>query len=143
MWQVGAEVASCCAAMCQLRFNSLLMWLCVAVPCGIGWVRWPCMAVPYGIDWDEVDHWLTATWHCGGAHLLTWTNRRVPCGTQLLRCLNQGLPRGTVTAAEFLNWRPFLSPSCTQKDLCPQVAPRVALMKYEPLINLFNLFYLL
>jgi hypothetical protein len=55
MWQVGAEVASCCAAMCQLRFNSLLMWLCVAVPCGIGWVRWPCVAVPCGMDWGEVD----------------------------------------------------------------------------------------
>jgi hypothetical protein len=126
--KLGAEVASCCAAMCELRFNSLLMWLCVAVPCGIGWVRWPCMAVPCGIDWDEVDHWLTATWHCdgahlsgdlclGGAHLLTWTNRRVPRGTQLLRWLNQGLPRGTVIAAEFLNLCPSLSPSCTQSYL--------------------------
>jgi hypothetical protein len=78
-----------------------------------------------------------------GAHLLTWTNKRVSRGTQLLRWLNQGLPRGTVTATEFLNWRPFLSPSCTQKGLCPQVAPRVALIKSEPLINLFNLFYVL
>jgi hypothetical protein len=54
------------------------------------------MAVPCGIDWGEVDHWLTATWHCGGTHLsgdlylggdhlLTWTNRRVPRGTPLLR----------------------------------------------------------
>jgi hypothetical protein len=45
------------------------------------------------------------TWHCGGAHLsgdlcqggahlLTWTNGRVPRGTWLLRWLNQGLPRG-------------------------------------------------
>jgi hypothetical protein len=140
MWQVGAEVASCCAAMCQLRFNSLLMWLCVAVPCGIGW--------------GEVDHWLTATWQCGGAHLLgdlylggahllAWTNRRVPRGTQLLRWLNQGLPRGTIIAVEFLNWCPFSSQSCTQRGLCPQIAPRVALIKSQPLINLFNLFYLL
>jgi hypothetical protein len=155
MWQIGgAEVALCCVAMCQLRFNSLLMWLCVVVPCGICWVRWPCMAVPCGIDWDEVDHWLTATWHCdgahlsgdlclGGAHLLTWTNRRVPRGTQLLRWLNQGLPCGTVIVAEFLNWCPFLSPSCTQKGLYPQIVPRVALIKSEPLINLFNLFNLL
>jgi hypothetical protein len=54
------------------------------------------VAVPCGIDWGEVDHWLTATWHCGGArlsgdlclggtHLLTWTNGRVPRGTWLLR----------------------------------------------------------
>jgi hypothetical protein len=28
MWQAGAEMASCCAAMCQLGFDSLLMWLC-------------------------------------------------------------------------------------------------------------------
>jgi hypothetical protein len=40
MWQGGAEVASCCAAMCQLGFDSLLMWVAVAVPCGMGWVRW-------------------------------------------------------------------------------------------------------
>jgi hypothetical protein len=40
-----------------------LRWLAVVVPCGISWVRWPCVAMPCGIDWDEVDHWLTATWH--------------------------------------------------------------------------------
>jgi hypothetical protein len=56
MWQVRAEVASCCGAMCQLGFDSLLMWAAVAVPCGISLVRWPSMAVPCGIDWGEVDH---------------------------------------------------------------------------------------
>jgi hypothetical protein len=85
----------------------------------------------------EVDHWLAATWHydgthlsgylChGGAHLLTWTNGRVPRGTQLLRWPNQGLPCGTVIVIGFLNWRPFLSPNCTQNVLCPQVVPREA-----------------
>jgi hypothetical protein len=63
------------------------------------------VAVPCGIDWGEVDHWLTTTWHCSGAHLsgdlclggaylLTWTNGRVPRDTRLLKWLNQGLPRG-------------------------------------------------
>jgi hypothetical protein len=33
----GAEVASYCAAMCQLGFDSLLMWVAMDVPCGIGW----------------------------------------------------------------------------------------------------------
>jgi hypothetical protein len=92
MWHLAAEVASCCAAMCQSGFDSLLMWVVVAVPCGISLVRWPSVVVPCGISWDEVDHWLAATWHCGGAHLsgdlclggahlLTWTNGRVPRGT--------------------------------------------------------------
>jgi hypothetical protein len=60
----------------------------------------------------EVDHWLAATWHYGGAHLsgdlwqggahlLTWTNGRVPHGTQLLRWPNQGLPCGTVIVTSF------------------------------------------
>jgi hypothetical protein len=77
----------------------------MVVPYDIGWVRWLAVVVPCDIGWDEVDHWLTATWHyggahlsgdlcLGGAHLLTWTNRRVPRGTQLLRWLNQRLPRG-------------------------------------------------
>jgi hypothetical protein len=63
MWQVSAEVASCCAAMRQLGFDSLLLWVAVVVPCGISLVRWPSVAVPCGIDWDEMNHWLSATWH--------------------------------------------------------------------------------
>jgi hypothetical protein len=48
MWQAGAEVASCCAAMCELGFDSLLMWVVVAVPCGMGWVRWTTGWLPRG-----------------------------------------------------------------------------------------------
>jgi hypothetical protein len=40
-----------------------LRWLDVTVPCGIGILKWPPVVVPCGKDWDEVDHWLTATWH--------------------------------------------------------------------------------
>ena len=53
------------------------------VPCGTGLVRWPTLVMPcgmglgevallYGAMWqwsDEVAHWLSATWHLGGAHL--------------------------------------------------------------------------
>jgi hypothetical protein len=46
MWQAGAEVTSCCAVMCQLEFDSLLMWVAVAVPCGISLMRWSYVAVP-------------------------------------------------------------------------------------------------
>jgi hypothetical protein len=34
------------------------------------------------------------------------------------------------------------SPVCTQMSLCPQIAPRAALIKSQPLIFPFNLFYL-
>jgi hypothetical protein len=36
MWQAGAKVASCCIVMYQLGFDSLLMWVAVVVPCGMG-----------------------------------------------------------------------------------------------------------
>jgi hypothetical protein len=49
MWHLAAEVASCCAAMCQLGFDSLLMWVAVAVSCGISLVRWSSVVVPCGI----------------------------------------------------------------------------------------------
>jgi hypothetical protein len=48
MWQAGAEVASCCAVMYQLGFDSLLMWVAVAVPCGMGWMRWTTGWLPRG-----------------------------------------------------------------------------------------------
>jgi hypothetical protein len=49
--KLGAKMDSYCAAMCQLGFDSLLMWDVVAVPCGIGWARWLAVAVPCGIGW--------------------------------------------------------------------------------------------
>jgi hypothetical protein len=52
--KMGAEVVSCCAAMCQLGFDSLLMWITVTVSCGIGWVRCPAVVVPFGIGSGEV-----------------------------------------------------------------------------------------
>jgi hypothetical protein len=69
MWQAGAEMTSCCAVMYQLGFNSLLMWVVVFVPCGIGWVRWPAVAMPCGIGWGEVTLLWSAIWHSCGAHL--------------------------------------------------------------------------
>jgi hypothetical protein len=55
-------------------------------------LSWPAMWHKLG----ETAHYLAATWHYGGAHLsdvlrqgrahlLTWTNRRVPRGTAMLR----------------------------------------------------------
>jgi hypothetical protein len=46
--KLGAEVASCCAAMCELGFDSPLMWIAVAVPCGMGQVMWPNDRLPRG-----------------------------------------------------------------------------------------------
>jgi hypothetical protein len=48
MWQAGVEVASCCSAMCQLRFDLLLMWVAVVVPCGMGHMMRPNDRLPCG-----------------------------------------------------------------------------------------------
>jgi hypothetical protein len=49
----------------------------------------------------EVDHWLAVTWHCGRAHLLTWTDGRVPRDTRVLRWPNQEMPCGIVIVSGF------------------------------------------
>jgi hypothetical protein len=51
-------------------------------------MRWTTGWLPCG---TEVAH-LSCDLCLGGAHLLTWTNGRVPRGTWLLRWLNQRLP---------------------------------------------------
>jgi hypothetical protein len=48
MWHDWAELASCCAAMCQLGFDSLLMWVAVVVLCGMGHVMRPNDKLPRG-----------------------------------------------------------------------------------------------
>jgi hypothetical protein len=46
--KLGTEVASCCTIMCQLGFDSLLMWIAVVVPCDIGQVKWSNDRLPHG-----------------------------------------------------------------------------------------------
>jgi hypothetical protein len=84
------------------------------MPYGTSMLKWLSMVVSCGIDGGEVDHWLAATWHCGGAHLsdalrqggahlLTWTNEWVSHGTD----------------GELL-WVPKLYPECA---LSPKLYP--------------------
>jgi hypothetical protein len=153
MWHSWAEVAWCSCAMCQLGFDSLLMWVAVAVPCGISLVRWLSVVVSCGIHWDEVDHWLAATWHCGGAHLSVTCTRVGPtcwhgpmrgchvalgCWVGPIWCCHVAHPLSSSVLYLFC----FLHPVCTQDYCYPQIAPRVILIKSQPLINPFNLFYL-
>jgi hypothetical protein len=79
----------------------------------------------------------------GGAHLLTWTNGRLPRGTRLLSWPNLALPRGTPSL--FFS---FISPLFSVPSLYPGLwlspsCTRVILIKSQLLINPFNLFYLL
>jgi hypothetical protein len=81
-------------------------------------------------SWVEVALLWPTTWHCGGAHLsgdlclggahlLTWTNGRVPHGIDWVRWL---------LCWELL-WVPKFYPECV---MSPQVVPREALIKSQP-----------
>jgi hypothetical protein len=103
---------------------------------------------------------------------VTWLNDVLPRGMDWVRWTIDWLPRGTVVgltcqvtrarvgptcwhgpiglwhvphslSSVILYSMCFLRPICTQSCCCPQVVPRVTLIKSQPLICLFNLFYLL
>jgi hypothetical protein len=89
--------------MCLAVVFQIVRWLHGMLPRSMYLMMWWLEMLPCSIGLGEVDHWMTATWHyggahlsgdlcLGGAHLLMWTNRRVPRGTWLLRWLNQRLP---------------------------------------------------
>jgi hypothetical protein len=104
-----------------------------------GGVRWTCQSLPRGMlvgPTCQVSIVVGPTW-------LRWTNRRLPCGTDMLRWPNEVLTRVTLSLFSDSVCVCLGSPVCTQMSLCPQVAPRVILIKSQPLINPFNLFYLL
>jgi hypothetical protein len=118
--------------------NSLLMWVVVVVPCGMVCWGGPVMASHVAHWWDspvrcltsgwdplaDMDQWEAATWHT------------------VLRWLNQGLSRGMLARGGCWAVGFFRSPNCTQGVLCPQIVPREILINSQPLINSFNLFYL-
>jgi hypothetical protein len=106
-----------------------------------------------------------------GAHLLTWTNKRLSrgpiChlalwwgppvsdlyqgGAHLLTWTNKRLPRGPIwcchvahpLSSSVLYLFCSLHPVCNHCCYYPQVVPRVALIKSQLWINPFNLFYLI
>jgi hypothetical protein len=89
------------------------------------------VAVPCGINWDEVDHWLTATWHKWdpliryvGPTWVRWTNEVLTRDTNMLRWSNEVLTRGTLSLFSDSVCVCLRSPIYTQQCIYPQVAPR-------------------
>jgi hypothetical protein len=119
MWHRLSEVALYGCAMWH-RLGEVAMCGCVM------WYRLGEVALSWHVTWHSCGAHLSGDLFQNGAHLLTWTNGRVSRGTQLLRWPNQGLPCDIIIITGFLNWRPFLSSSCTQRTFCSQVVPREA-----------------
>jgi hypothetical protein len=79
----------------------------------------------------------------GGAHLcwhglIGWWHVAAACWLGPIRCCHVA----HLLSSPVLYYLCFLHPVCTQSCCCPQVVPRVVLIKSEPLICLFNMFYL-
>jgi hypothetical protein len=122
MWQLWDDMAYCDAAM----WLDLVMWTS----------RW----VPRGMCGAH----LSGVLHQGGAHqcwhgLIGWWHVVVSCWLDPVRCCHVA----HLLSSFILYSLCFLHPVCTQSCCCPQVVPKVALIKSQPLIYLFNLFYLL
>jgi hypothetical protein len=120
----------------------------MAHPCWHGLTR-RCHLSLFGGVVADVDQWLTATWHRWdplvryvGPTWVRWTNEVLTRGTDMLRWPNKVLTRVTPSLFSDSVCVCLGSPVCTLMCLCPQVAPRIALIKSQPLIFPFNLFYL-
>jgi hypothetical protein len=100
----------------------------VVLPCGTGRVRWTCQSLPRGMlvgPTCQVSMVVGPTW-------LRWTNGVLTRGTEVAQwdadtCHTLSLFSDSVCIC-------LGSPVCTQMSLCPQVAPRIALIKSQPLI---------
>jgi hypothetical protein len=95
--------------------------------CHVAW-WWGPPVRPVGV-------WVPPSWggpkgSCHVAHL---------CWVGPIWCCHVAYP----LSSSILYFLCFLHPVCTQTCCCLQVVPRVALIKSQPLINPFNLFYLL
>jgi hypothetical protein len=104
------------------------------MPCGKGW--WYGQIADYHVVlwWDP----LGGCVGCGGAHLLTWTNETVPCGTGLSDVAECGAATW-LSLSHLCLIAAVLPPS----NLSPKLYPKKLMIESQPLINSFNLFYLL
>jgi hypothetical protein len=107
---VAYDVAQSDLAMCLW-----MVWHGWMVACHVAWAGWGCpvMACHVALLWGplaDLDQWDSATWHL--AVELTQS------GAAMWHCNSNWF--------FFLNWHSFLSPSCTQIGICPQVVPREA-----------------
>jgi hypothetical protein len=107
---VACDVVQSDLAICICLVMWLLMWT-------IGWL-------PRGISGTHLsDMWDPHGW--GGP---------MGCWHVALKWPNEVLTRVTLSLFSDSVCICLRSPVCTQISLCPQVAPRVALIKYQPLI---------
>jgi hypothetical protein len=156
MWHSAVEVAhsdaaiwhfSCCcgpftgcqvAVACDVDQSGTAMclweiWECSAMWQGLG--RWTGKMLTRGISGTHLsDMWNPHGW---GGPMKCW-HVALTCWGGPMRCWHVSHPLFSDSVCVCLG-----SPVCTQMSLCPQVAPRVALIKSQLLINPFNLFYLL
>jgi hypothetical protein len=126
------------------RSMHLMMWWPEVLSCGMRLVRWPLMWTSRWVPRGICGAHLSGILRQGGAHrcwygLIGCWHVAVSCWLSPIRyCHVVHLLSSSVLYSQC-----FLHPVCTQSCCCPQVVPRVALIKFQPLICLFNLFYLL
>jgi hypothetical protein len=115
-------------------------WHYNVMPCGIDWVRWPYYGLPRGTvvgpTCQVTCAWVGPTcWRgpMGGCHVAPG------CWNGPIWCCHVAHPLPSSVLYFFCSQHPV----CTQDCCCPQVAPRVPLIKSQPLINPFNLSCLL
>jgi hypothetical protein len=138
--------------MCLAVVSQIVRWLHGMLSCGIYLVMWWLEMLPCVIGLGEVDHWMTATWHwggahlsgdscLGGAHLLAWTNEMLTHGTVMLRWPSEVLTRGTLSLFSDSVCACLRSPVCTQMSLCPpsctQMNPWLNLSPWSPFLICF------
>jgi hypothetical protein len=112
--------------MCLCLVKWLLMWTNEWVPRGTCGAHFQSDSYHGGahLCW----HGLIGLWHVAGARWLG-----------LLWCCHMA----HLLSSSILYSLCFLHLICTQGCWCPQVVPRIVLIKSQPLINSFNLFHLL
>jgi hypothetical protein len=74
---------------------------------------------------------------------LPWTNDKVTHGAPLLTWPTHMLPRVIFHLSSDLGYLYFLSPFCTEMVIVPKLYLEKLVIKSQPLINSFNIFYFL
>jgi hypothetical protein len=133
----GTKWGPTCQSSCGMVGPTVMRWTNSTLPCGMhNWGGFfvcchfaPLLTVvhhSHTIKWQQCwcDLW------CGpirSGHVspdgVTWLNGGLPRGMGWVRWPCHGLPRGTPVGPTY-QVHSFLSPSCTQIGLCPQVVSR-------------------
>jgi hypothetical protein len=142
----------CLAAVSQIvrwlhdmlpRSMHLLMWWSEVLPSGMRLVKWLLIWTSGWVSGGMYGAHLSGVLRQGGVPLcwhglIGWWHVASACWPSPIRCCHVA----HLISSSVLYSLCFLHPVCTQSCCCPQIIPRVALIKSEPLICLFNLLYL-